>query len=270
MSINFDLQTITPEIAKKWLDETNTNNRKLRHAHVSKMASDIVNGRWFTNGASIVFNCDGTLLDGQHRLAAIVEANMTIQMIVVRGVSKDAMPTIDGNISRSASDVLMLNNFVNSNKLSATCRLLICIKNNWRGGGSARQFSNGEVLEFIRNRPTLADSVSISSAMEKTVSVTIFSAWHYLAIRSGKKEKADMATDVMRTGVPCYVGDPIHIFRERIISMPSKEKSVMADKINIFYTLVAAWNDFLMHKPAKICKIRKSQVDMFGIDYSKI
>ena len=80
------IELITPDQARQYL-AFNTNNRNLRKAHVEKLANDIKNGRWVYNSATIVFNGDGTLLDGQHRLAAIIDADTPVKVAVARGVA---------------------------------------------------------------------------------------------------------------------------------------------------------------------------------------
>ena len=63
------LVEITPELAHEWLG-FNTHNRNIRQRIVTAYAADMTGGDWQWNGESIKFAEDGTLLDGQHRLAA--------------------------------------------------------------------------------------------------------------------------------------------------------------------------------------------------------
>lgn len=64
---------ITPEMAKKYLQNMKT-NRNISFARVNAYARDMERGAWQENGESIVFNKSGQLVNGQHRLAAIVKA----------------------------------------------------------------------------------------------------------------------------------------------------------------------------------------------------
>ena len=72
------VETITPKLAEKWM-EANKNNRPLRRSLVGRYAGAIRRGQWELNGESIKFDEDGVLFDGQHRLAAVVEANKPIK-----------------------------------------------------------------------------------------------------------------------------------------------------------------------------------------------
>ncbi len=83
--IHQELQLVTPEQAQKWLDENNTQNRKLQESYAERLARDMENGKWEYTHEPIAFNCNGVLVDGQHRLRAIVLANMPMWMQVAYG-----------------------------------------------------------------------------------------------------------------------------------------------------------------------------------------
>lgn len=75
---NFEQHTrdgyvVTPALAKQWL-EKNTNNRNVNFAKVKKMAKDMREGHWDTTHQGIAIATDGTLVDGRHRLMAVVES----------------------------------------------------------------------------------------------------------------------------------------------------------------------------------------------------
>lgn len=101
------LETITPEVAAKYL-ETNTSNRTVRKSLVSQYARDMTNGQWKLTHQGIAMNCDGRLLDGQHRLLAIIESGVAVQMLVARGVDSTNQLVMDDHAKRSASDALTL------------------------------------------------------------------------------------------------------------------------------------------------------------------
>lgn len=75
---------VTPEIAKRWLTR-NPRNRVARPATVARYARDMAAGKWHLDGSPIRFDATGTLLDGQHRLAAIIESEATIITAVNQG-----------------------------------------------------------------------------------------------------------------------------------------------------------------------------------------
>lgn len=102
------LETISPETAKLWLEMANRTNRPMRTMHVSDLAQSIRKGQWRQTHQGVAFSADGELLDGQHRLAAIVEAGIPVAMWVWRGMHQSTMGVIDTGLKRSLSDRVMM------------------------------------------------------------------------------------------------------------------------------------------------------------------
>lgn len=99
--MDFKVESISPAKATEYLRHNTDNYRKLTRAVYKRYAEDMKNGKWQLNGEAIVFGEDGTLKDGQHRLAAIIESGKTIQIAVVRGVP-DEVDIFDVGVDRTA------------------------------------------------------------------------------------------------------------------------------------------------------------------------
>jgi hypothetical protein len=97
---------ITPELAQKWLERNDENQRSIRKDDVRKYAEHMKNGEWEQNGETIKFDTEGNLLDGQHRLLACIKAGVPFTTIVVTGISNAAKMTIDVGTPRTPRDVL--------------------------------------------------------------------------------------------------------------------------------------------------------------------
>lgn len=105
--MNVTIEVITPDIAQQYLSK-NTTNRQLRQKVVSQYARDMRLGSWQLTHQGIAFNCDGTLLDGQHRLAAIIESGASIPMLVARGIASQSQLVMDDHLKRTTGDSLSL------------------------------------------------------------------------------------------------------------------------------------------------------------------
>lgn len=104
-----EVVTLTPELAAGLL-EHNGLNRPLSDVHVQRIANQIKTGKWQFNGDTIKVADTGDILDGQHRLWAVIEAKKPVETIVVYGVKSTAFSTIDTlRRPRSGADVLALN-----------------------------------------------------------------------------------------------------------------------------------------------------------------
>lgn len=134
MKIPFNItwQLITPPQAREWLKK-NPKNRKLRKFTVQSLARDIKAGAWAPTHQGIAFGADGNLIDGQHRLAAIVLANLPIWSLVftglpvrASGVNADTMDVVDRGNPRSVADILKLRHNITAspNLVAAVCVII--------------------------------------------------------------------------------------------------------------------------------------------------
>lgn len=105
--IKFKVVLVTPDMARSWL-ANQMPNRHLRIREVRKMAADMRAGRWRLTHESIARSSDGRLIDGQHRLAAIIMANKAVELLVADGVPTDAMGVINTGSKRDARDTVII------------------------------------------------------------------------------------------------------------------------------------------------------------------
>ncbi len=80
---------VTPVMAQRWLNENNTHNRPLYPTTIDAYALDMKRGVWALNHQGICFDEEGTLMDGQHRLAAVVESGKTVPFLIIRNMPKE-------------------------------------------------------------------------------------------------------------------------------------------------------------------------------------
>lgn len=98
---------INPKLAKAMLKH-NENNRAVRASILEKLETNMTQGTFEITHQGISFKKDGTLMDGQHRLTAIVETNATVIMPVAVGMNSSLH--IDQGAKRSESDTIRLEN----------------------------------------------------------------------------------------------------------------------------------------------------------------
>lgn len=107
--MNIIRQEITPEIAQVMLSN-NPRNRRLNKKRILTLVHDIVNGQWTDSPTPISFNEQGELLDGQHRLMAIIKSNQPLQMYVAYNVPDNTV--FDKNIERKSGDALFMRGLI--------------------------------------------------------------------------------------------------------------------------------------------------------------
>lgn len=103
------LYDVTPELAAKWL-ERNTRNRDLRQSVVERYAADMRAGRWMVTGDAIAFDRNGVVINGQHRLWAVLEAGITVRMIAVFDLEPETVSVLDDHLKRNLRDVARIAN----------------------------------------------------------------------------------------------------------------------------------------------------------------
>ena len=110
---------ITPELATKLL-EYNTCNRALSKSVVKKYADMMKKGEWYFSHQSIAFSDteDGleVLVDGQHRLYAVIQSGVAVKFTVIRHALQT--PYIDTARNRNFID--NLNIFTGTKKYTTT------------------------------------------------------------------------------------------------------------------------------------------------------
>ena len=96
---------ITPAQAEEFL-RLNCTNRDIRPSWVAMLQKMIERGEWKLTHQGIAITNDNRLLDGQHRLRAIVAAGVTVQMNVSFDCDPDTFVVLDGGVKRTAADHL--------------------------------------------------------------------------------------------------------------------------------------------------------------------
>lgn len=104
---------ISPECARLILAKYRQHkDRGLSKHHVKKLAGALTRGEWHVTGHGIVFDINNAMIDGQHRLHAIILANLSMDITVTFGVDPMARFVIDtGSKPRSLTDVLGIKDF---------------------------------------------------------------------------------------------------------------------------------------------------------------
>jgi hypothetical protein len=76
---------VTPALAQTWL-ESNEFQRPCCQQYVDYFAEQMKSGQWRHHYHYIAFDKNGTLLNGRHRLLAVIKSGQTIEMLVVTNV----------------------------------------------------------------------------------------------------------------------------------------------------------------------------------------
>lgn len=244
------LETVAPQDAKTML-LSNTKNRPLRSKTlVARIANDIKQGRWQLNGDTIRFSSDGVLLDGQHRLHAIIEAEQPVQTYIVRGLASESFETIDTNrASRSGGDILSIAGYKNCNTLSATASLVITYERTGDPLNPTIRFkpTPWEIHQYIESNQKLVDAVNYivghRNGIGSLISLSRYSFAFY-RMSSSDPFKSRLFTEQFRTGSDLEPGSPVLILRNRYIDdRLGKARMNNRYKLALLFKAWRLWSD---------------------------
>src|SRR5580765_1079597 len=97
--------TVTPQLARYILDNIEEKNRKRSMRKVDEYADGMADG-WKLTGQPIIFSRDGRLLDGGHRLSAVIKSGKKIRTMAVFGVANEAFSFLDIGRKRTPANTL--------------------------------------------------------------------------------------------------------------------------------------------------------------------
>jgi hypothetical protein len=127
--MNIQQVTMTPEWARDLL-RNNGHNRSCRKMLVDQIRKDIEDGRWFLTPQTVSVAENGQLLDGQHRLMAIANSGIAVQLMLATGCDPSCFRAIDSGVSRSAGDILKIDGAGGGNdSTAAVIRMVLLYRN---------------------------------------------------------------------------------------------------------------------------------------------
>lgn len=133
--MNTKVEKITPKLAEEYLKKVRQGHqRKLIVSRAETYAREMRAGHWFLNHQGIAFDENDNLIDGQHRLKAVIICGLTVPMLVARGITTEmvngvrlfAIDTIDVGYKRQTGEQLSLRHGVqNANRVAAATRCVL-------------------------------------------------------------------------------------------------------------------------------------------------
>lgn len=143
--MRMQIESVSPETALRWL-AANQSNRPISDDQVKRYAADMKRGDWKTTHQGVAFDAAGVLLDGQHRLRAVVRAGVTLPLVVFRDCDRDSFDRLDTGKKRTAADALAIDGMDSARTVAAIARSLIVF------GFKESSVTDSFVVEFARER----------------------------------------------------------------------------------------------------------------------
>lgn len=212
-----EIMTVTPERASAWL-ANNHRNRNLNQKTVADLARVMTTGEWALNGEAVKISVDGQLLDGQHRLAAIIESGVSVQMLVVTDLLSWTQDTMDTGRKRTTADVFAIHGEGNTNVLAAVT------KRAWMWEQGNHKFANFstpstlELIEMLERFPTLRRSAEIGVRVNqeyRAAGASVTGTAHHILHRVDESDAVEFFAR-LGNGAELPLDHPILTLRRRL------------------------------------------------------
>lgn len=246
-NITSEVIKITPALANQWL-VNNSRNRHLSEDLVVNYATEMEAGRWAVNGESIKFDTNGRLIDGQHRLRAVILYGKPVTSLVLRGVDPTAFDTLDTGKRRTSGDVLSINGVKNANRVAGTLGWI------WRFHSDnmerrIRQPATRVVEEVLAKFPEVRLATehignTVSHLLSSSLAVAL-----YVLFRRNNPKVADEWFIALKDGATSDGNHTMFLLRERLIR--NRSDSARLPQHEIAALCIKAFNALLSGEEIK-------------------
>ena len=240
---------MTPPLATEWLERNTIPNRNPRLREVTKYATDMRDGNWASDASDpICRDTEGNILDGQHRLMAVIESGTSVWLLVADGVARTTQAVKDTGIVRKYADQVKMQGRANYTTLAAVARWAVL----WERGeriivGSVAP-THSEMEAALVAYPELEDAAQFAAVAAKQLRIppSAFGMAHWLLTPIDKAEAVWFLSRVA-DGVELTADHPAYAFRRRVQQDREQRRRI---RPHVHLALVfLAWNAYRDGRP---------------------
>lgn len=209
---------VSPRMAEDMLKSMDV-NRPVATSRVLTLANEMKLGKWQLNGETLIVSDTGKLLDGQHRLLAVIESDCTVEFAIASGVSESSFETIDTGKARSAGDIGAMAGVERSKVVMAAAALIWRL---WHHTGVGEVCPPVMALRVVERFPALKKwAPFIKSSVYRNVvpAASFLAALVYLEDIAKMPHRAEQFFAGIDSGADLTEGSPVLTLRQRMINM---------------------------------------------------
>lgn len=217
----------TPTMAAQWLTLNIDRNRNVKKSRIGGYVRDIQSGNWVLTGEAIKFDTDGRLIDGQNRCHAIVAAGRGAWVLVVRGISQEALVVLDSGSTRNTGDMLIITGLserADAKDVGAIARLYVA----WKHGdvkhaastiGGSAQMTKTELAEAVMSIPNIEFAARFARALYRYIRLPVSALGvAFLELSEMDVDETAEFFNRIRDGIQTGPGDPFLTLSRRVAS----------------------------------------------------
>lgn len=268
----YTTETITPAKAQEYLQHSESKNRPISKVFVRSYADTMKKGKWLLNGVCIIFDDKGNILDGRHRLTAVIEAGIPVSFDVIRGVDPQAFTTYDCGRHRTVGQLLAMQDVKHYNLIasiiSANDRLVkserLC-ENNSCASASRIKESNADKYNVYREDPEGYSATATVIVRLMSRCRIISGSWaggifYYLTHTGGYSENEVLPFFEALFSLDTSDIPVCDLLRKAITKSAMEGKKMKAEML---WALIAkAWNHYIKGESPKILRYQQTQEEL--------
>ena len=267
-------ELVTPLRANELLSILDENQRKLRPSNVRSIKLSFAQDRIVLSGDAIII-ANGKLIQGQHRLRAIVESGKTIPLFVMTSTDQNLYDHIDGGLPRKFAD--RVSKDIPFSAVIGAAINFVRRYDQGAGGKHGLTLWGGDVLHcksdqkeyFLKHRESLQEAVVIAKESKRILfGPSIGTAFLELAWRN-PKDKIPSSTflNTLISGLNMRDGSAVYNLRRWLEK--ERDSSKKCRQETLFAEMVKAWNCKQTHqtycapKPLRVKKVGRINAPKF-------
>lgn len=249
---------LTPDLARRLLQyNTPDRQRRMRESHVERQVKHLKSGTWNELFDPFRFSkpeipgdpSSAILLDGQHRLQAVIQSGIAYRALMLFGCDPSEQAHMDQNAKRTFADTLKFQGFKDPNNLAAVSNKIYSYMQTKPLANQRTTLRmwptplQDDVLPFVYDhQDSLYEALSIAASVHRHVSGAKKSSIAAVAWILMRVDKLDAHVFFQRlaTGEELRRGDPVHTLRQRLLNSAARRERLTDDEAAAL--MIKSWN----------------------------
>lgn len=249
-SLHFVILHVTQRLALAMLS-LNFGNRRISRAWLQRLKRIIERGRFLLVHQAGAFDTNGYLRDGQHRLLAVAETGVAVDMPFAFGVDPAAFAAMDVGMRRSGAQSLELDGIKNASHVQAILRLRHRVTKETKGEKLDDQGVYVQGVAACQANDLLQRAIGAGFRLYafSPVSAASYAYWQ-IALQSPDRDRLNKFWDQLVEGYELDRGNPI-LEARRLLgnarNATKKPHQSLQQTLSVVW-IIWAWNEWTQGK----------------------
>lgn len=268
---------VSPAKARELIKLNLEKNRNITKTHMKTLSASMKAGNWMETGEPIIIDQYGRIIDGQHRLYAVIDSGITITATITYGVDPAAFDVMGTGKTRNLSDAMSTHGIDHSRAVTAAYRvygdLQTTTSSNFSAFGRRTRMdmkaNRSEVIAWVKeNNEVIQEIMEVTCAKDAKAVLkpaSLFNGFYfYLCFQGTNPDLADEFFENLIDGVEFEYGkqDPIYQLRKRLMEDQSKNARRMGTRVPLYETMaviIKAYNAWVNNQKIRNLRFARSE-----------